>query len=108
MIAEEVASRVDAELNSRSTLESWHRITRDNVACFRVMPTRREFNDATADLRQSLWVVIDECSESQTDGYLVVFDEATGMFGLAAKGGLGQIGTFIGFYGNLIETLNSM
>ena len=57
---------------------------------------------------RSLWVVIDEVPESQTDGYLVVFDESSGHFGLAVKGGPSTIGTFIGVYGNLAETLNGM
>jgi hypothetical protein len=52
--------------------------------------------------------VIDERTESQTDGYLVVFDESSMCFGLAVKGRPGQGDSIIGFYGNLVETLNSI
>jgi hypothetical protein len=108
MTAEEVANRVDSELASCGGLDNWHGIGLDNISTFRVSPAMREFTDAFANSTCYLWVVIDEMPTSQTDGYLVVFDDVRGFFGLAVKGGCGQRGTFIGYYGNLVETLNGM
>ena len=108
MTAEEVANRVDSELASCTDLDNWHGIDLDNIGKFRLSPMRSEFIDPSTNLTPSLWVVIDEIPESHTDGYLVVFDEASGYFGLAVKGSPGQSGTVVGVYGNRVETLNAM
>jgi len=108
MTSEEVAARVDSELASCKGLDGSHGIHLSNIGGFRVPPTRRDFKDASTKSICSLWVVIDERTESQTDGYLVVFDESSMCFGLAVKGRPGQGDSIIGFYGNLVETLNSI
>jgi hypothetical protein len=108
MTAEEVANRVDSELASCRRLDNLHGIDLENIGTFRVPPTRREFTDPSAKSTCRAWVVIDEAPDSQTRGYLVVLDEASGRFGLAVKRGPGQAGVFIGVYGTLVETLNAM
>jgi hypothetical protein len=108
MTSEEVAARVDSELASCKGLDGWHGIHLGSIGGLRLPPTRREFTDPVTGSTCRLWVVIDERAGSQTDGYLVVFDDASGYFGLATKGCSGHTATFIGFYGNLAETLNGM
>jgi hypothetical protein len=53
-----------------------------------------------------LWLVLEEIPESNS-GYKIVFDEASGTFGLAISGAQDN-DVFIGFYGTFLETLEGM
>ncbi len=108
MLPEDVARRVDSDLASCQGLDGAHGITLDNIDEFRISPTRLAFSEPLSTATCNLWVVLDEMPGSRTEGYLVVFDEVSRDFGLAVKGAPGERGTLIGFYGDLIETLNGM
>ncbi len=108
MTPKDVADRVASELAACGRLNGAHGIDLDNIARFLVPPTREEFADPSTGSTCGLWVVLDEMPESPDAGYLVVFDDASGQFGLAVKGGAAHAGTVIGAYGGLVETLNCM
>ncbi len=53
----------------------------------------------------NLWLIFDENTESKS-GYQVVYDEKTRKFGLAVRDY--QKSTFIGFYGNFVDTFRTI
>lgn len=64
--------------------------------------TRRPI-DPAATIR--LWLVLEESPEDR-GGYKIVFDERSGLFGLAVPGQGRDV--FIGFYGTFLETYAAM
>ena len=52
-----------------------------------------------------LWVVLEEDPETR-GGYMIVFEEAAGKFGLAVPGE--RLPVYIGRYGTFLETFNAM
>ena len=110
MTAAQVATIVDTELEACEALDNWHGITLENVHQHKVVPpVLRTFADGSSEELLKLWIVIDECPGDERDGYLVVFNETNRLYGLATKRAVKGPGpVFIGYYGNLIETLDAM
>ena len=100
----------DRDLAHASPLDNAHGITLENIAQHRMLPPRlTRFENAGGPSGPSeidAWIVLDECPNSDSAGYLVVFDPSARMYGLAVKSD--RVSIFIGFYGSLVETLNAM
>lgn len=105
MTADEVAARVESGLRERGRLIGAHGISGENIDRHRVGPELRECGDPSTGATLPLWIIVDECPASETQGYLVVFDETHDNFGLAVNG---DRPTLIGLHGTLIDTLNGM
>jgi len=52
------------------------------------------------------WIVLDECKESDSLGYLIAYYPERRMYGLAVKDD--PFPAFIGCYGSLVETIVAM
>ena len=100
----------DRELAHASPLDNAHGITLENIAEHRVVPPQlATFENAggpSGPAEIDAWIVLDECPDSDSAGYLVVFDPSAQMYGLAVKSD--PVPVFIGCYGSLVETLNAM
>lgn len=100
----------DRELAHSPPLENAHGITLENIQKHRVVPPRlTHFANAgnpSGPTETDAWIVLDECPDSDSEGYLVVFDPENRMYGLAVKSD--PIPIFIGCYGSLVKTLNAM
>jgi hypothetical protein len=69
-------------------------------------PKRQRFlNSHNNDEPEELWLVFEE-GPNPGEGYKMVYDEELNLFGLAVEGEKEPV--LIGFYGNFLETLNSM
>jgi len=90
---------------------SWHGLTAENLADHLVLPPRsmrfRNAEGMGVGYRW-LWVVIDERPGPRQGGYIVVYDPRCDSFGLAFKPIRKRWGTFLGFFGDLRTTLESM
>ncbi len=104
----EIANIIKTEI-SEDQFDNWHGISKDNLAEFLITPTRKQYFDSWTDKLVTKWLVLDE-SPNEKDGYQIVFDEETKLFGLATKSSKHSdtIGTHIGDYGSFIDTLNGM
>jgi hypothetical protein len=106
--AKQVSQLVSQELIHCAEFSSWHGITAENLEKHRVSPPcSRRFKESFQDGCLWLWVILDELPQSK-DGYLIVYDPRRNLFGLATKSDGKSDGTFIGYYGNLRETLEGM
>ena len=81
-------------------------MTRDNVRRFLVGPYQQQFSTHTTDV-VPLWVVLDE-APGTSEGYLIMFEDTRGDFGLALKPQGSNPGVMIGFYGTLKDALQGM
>ena len=110
MDASSLNAIIDRELADAKSLDNWHGITMDNLTNHRLQnPTLARFENAGAPDDPSeidAWIVLDECPDSDSRGYLVAYYPDASMFGLALKND--PIPTFIGCYGTFIETVNAM
>ncbi len=71
-----------------------------------VQPTRVRCTDAFERGKQfDAWLVLEERPDSE-DGYRIIFDEASGRFGLAC--GTRSDLVFIGFSGSFLNTVQGM
>ena len=100
----------DREIARASSLDNAHGITLETLPKHRVLPPRlTRFENAggpSAPPEIDAWVVLDECPDSDSVGYLVVFYPSSRMYGLAVKSD--PLPVFIGCYGSLVETINAM
>ncbi|MFL6230742.1 MAG: hypothetical protein ACJ741_18365 [Pyrinomonadaceae bacterium] len=105
MKASEVSEIVEHEIDGNWLLSNAHGV--DLKRCLIAPPVKRLYEDS---FRQGetmeLWLVLEEVPETSS-GYKIVFDEGSGMFGLAISGAHSN-DVFIGFYGTFIETLEGM
>ena len=88
----------------------WHGLFAENLVEHLVLPprsTRFRNAEGMGVGYRWLWVVLDEQSGCDK-GFFVVYDPRAELFGLAGKPQGKRLGTFLGFYGNLRETLESM
>ena len=110
MDASSLNAMIDRELGDVKTLDSWHGITMENVATRRLeTPALTRFENAGRPDDPSeidAWIVLDECPDSDSQGYLVAYYPDASMFGLALKND--PMPTFIGCYGTFVETVNAM
>jgi hypothetical protein len=108
MNREEVKAIVDREIrlgwNGEDPGENPHGIAL--ARCLLRVPERRTYlNSFEGNRSVDMWLVLEEDPERHA-GYEVVFDEASGEFGLAIQGTDRSV--FIGFYGSFRETLRGM
>ena len=110
MDASSLKSLIDRELASVAALDNWHGITLDNIKKLRSTPpvlTRFENAGSPDDPPEiDAWIVLDECPDSDSKGYLIAYYPDASMFGLALKND--PLPTFIGCYGSFIETVDAM
>ena len=106
MTSADVRVLVDAEIGnewSRSNAH-WVHLRRclvqpRNVTC------RNTFPSLNGGKPLQLWIVLEE-SPGERDGYLIVFDDRQGVFGLADWDG--DTPVFLGFHGSFLNTLQGM
>jgi hypothetical protein len=105
MKAFEVSEIIEREVAGNWSLSNAHGV--DLKRCLIVPPVKRVYEDSFKEGETlELWLVLEEIPESNS-GYKIVFDEASGMFGLAISGTHNN-DVFIGFYGTFLETLEGM
>jgi hypothetical protein len=75
MTADELSAKIDEELLGCRALHNWHGITIENIDQFRTPPKQVDMLDSFSNELQRFWIVADEHVDSDTAGYLVVFDE---------------------------------
>ena len=103
MDAQAVSRLIANDLRANPTFNNPHGV--DVPVCL-VVPELLEFEDSFRKGEfLSLWLVLKE-SPTERDGYLIVYDEASDMFGLAVYGKDRPV--FIGFYSSFTKTLSSM
>ena len=104
MKASEVSEIIEREINGNWSLSNAHGV--DLKRCL-VPPIKLTYDDSfKEDETIELWLVLEEIPEDKS-GYKIVYDERSGMFGLATRGAHAQ-DVFIGFYGTFLETLEGM
>ena len=105
MNAAEVTRAIEAEIAGNWALSNDHNV--DLRTCL-VRPTLCKLQDPWSDDAGGtvvLWLVLEEDPETKS-GYMIVFDDREGDFGLATHGTDGDV--FLGFYGSFLETLEGM
>ena len=103
MLKADISSIVLAQIG-----EQWHRANLHGVnlkACL-VEPELIEFTTVRDEKLTKAWLVLCEHPNKQ-NGYAVVFDEATGTFGLA-QFAEGYDPCLLGLYGDFFSTLEAM
>ena len=106
----EIEHDIARELANTPTLNNSHGISLDNIANYRVVPPQfGVFDDAcdnTGELSLDAWIVLDECPDSNSQGYLIVYVPEEQMYGLAIKCDPNPV--FIGCYGTFLDTIVAM
>ena len=102
MTAAELRDRVEAEIAQRWDCTNAHHC--DLRRCL-VAPHQAEFEEFQGPEKVRLWIVLEENPETR-DGYKVVFDERTGMFGLALAGETAPF--YVGPYGTFVVAFEAM
>ncbi len=101
-----VRARVEAEIGTDWSRSNAHGV--DLRRCL-VQPRRvtcvNTFPQLNGGEPLSRWIVLEE-SPGGTDGYLIVFDDRCGDYGLAIRGSDGPV--FIGYHGSFLDTLRGM
>ena len=101
--ARQIDEIIDRDLREHPDFFNSHHVNLDKC---RVTPSRITCaNSLNGNAPIQLWIVLREPPETK-GGYLVVFDEARGTFGLAVERGL--LPVFLGWYGSFTETLTGM
>lgn len=104
--AGDVRTIVDAELGGNLPQSSGHGI---NLRRCLIEPRKVKCQNTFPKLKGGkpleLWIVLEE-TPGTSDGYLIVFDEETHQFGLAAW--TDSTPVFLGFYGTFLSTLECM
>lgn len=80
-----------------------HGMSGKNIRNYISEPKYEEYIEATDNLGIMLWTVLEE----PNSGYLIVYHEEFGEFGLALKTNDNKR-IFLGIYGNFVETFSSM
>lgn len=109
MLAAEIRKRVEDEIGDDWARSNLHGI--DLQRCLLREPVLRTYvnswydstkpKDKDNEPNELLWLVLKEDAVAR-EGHQIVFGERTGLFGLAIGG------TFLGYYGNFVETLMGM
>ena len=98
------------ELSHAKPFGNAHGINSQNVGEFLLeVPVLRRFKNFGGPNQHEFieaWIVLDECKESESQGYLIAFYPEQRMYGLAVKDD--PFPAFIGCYGSLIETIVAM
>jgi hypothetical protein len=103
MTSLEVKNRVEQEIGNDWTRSNAHGVDLKNCL---VYPELQPFLNSTNEFMVDLWLVLEENPQTR-QGYKIVFDENSGMFGLAVSDQNG-CGTFLGYYGDFNTTLDAM
>lgn len=106
MTSAEVRAIVEAELQGDYSASNDHGI--DLQTCLvepRKVICHNTFPQLAGGLPLEMWIVLEE-TPGQTDGYLIVFEEERGKFGLADWAG--EMPAFLGFHGRFLATLQGM
>lgn len=104
METSEVSEIIEREIDGDWSLSNAHGV--DLKRCL-VPPVKKTYDDSFKEGETiELWLVLEEVPEDKS-GYKIVYDEKSGMFGLATNGAHGQ-DVFIGFYGTFLDTLEGM
>jgi len=102
MTPSEVRRIVESEIGDEWSRTNAHGC---NLARCIVEPTLKEYENCFDSGLIKLWVVLEEDPEN-LDGYQIVFDEHSRMFGLACLGNQGPI--YLGPYGDFLTTYDAM
>lgn len=104
MEASEVSEIIERAISGHWSLSNAHGV--DLKRCL-VPPIKKTYEDSFREGETiELWLVLEEIPADKS-GYKIVYDERSGMFGLATNGAHAH-GVFIGFYGTFLETLEGM
>jgi hypothetical protein len=106
MTPAEVRAILESELAGDWSKSNSHGV--DLKACVvepRKVTCRSTFPKLNGGKSLQLWIVLEE-TPGKSDGYLIVFDDLQGKFGLADWNGSTPV--FLGYYGSFLNTLESM
>ena len=106
MTSEAVTRLVEAEIAGNWGRSNLHGV---NLKDFLVPPKLRQYTDGFQPENQmSLWLVLEEDPVNKS-GYKIIFDEQSGLFGLAVCGIEWDVrDVFIGYHGRFLDTLKGM
>jgi hypothetical protein len=109
MSAEAIRKKIEGEVGGHWSRSNLHGV--DLKRCLLREPVLAAYKNSFHDPGKpegdrnkpviQLWLVLEEDPVAK-EGYAIVYDEAADRFGLATGG------TFIGFYGNFIDTFEGM
>jgi len=106
MTSDEVLELVRREISGDWTRTNSHPVDlRKCLVAPRLVKCKNTFPKLNKGKPLHVWIVLEEHPGSK-DGYLIVFDESRGAFGLADWGAEGP--TFLGYHGTFLNTLESM
>lgn len=103
--ASSITSAIEEEIRSLSQSDA------DTVRSQLVKPARHSFRIGKSDEVRPYWIVFDEDASSHDSGggYLIVYDDTSGEFGLAVKHlKEDRPYIFLNLHGTFLETLRSM
>lgn len=106
MTSADVRAIVEADLQGDDSASNDHGI--DLRKCLvepRRVTCRNTFPQLAGGLPLEMWIVLEEMP-GQVDGYLIVFDEERGKFGLAVWAE--ETPVFLGFHGSFLAALRGM
>ncbi len=109
MEAEQISKIVSAELSERDSFD-WPVDWSERIEDFIVHPFEGSFFIPESQEFEDFWVVANLDPESLNEGFLIIYDVETDLFGLASKGDLFDdgAGEMLGLYGTLAITLENI
>src|SRR5688572_11693685 len=111
MMNEEIIKNiVIKELKQKPGINNRHSINYDNIDKYLTTPVKRKLVDPITNTIEDYWVVLDEDSTSESNGYLIIYSEGEQSFGIATKKNtqFSNVGTCVSLYETFIDALNAM
>lgn len=103
---EYITDKIAKEIRG-SQINNHHGITESNIGHYLCPPILENYIDNSAEEKVCpVWTVLEEHPETKS-GYTIVYDPEFDEFGLGMHGADDKL-YYLGRYGSLIETLNSM
>ncbi len=109
MEAHQISKIIQNELEDRFGFD-WPEDWSEKIEECIVEPFTGSFFNPETQVFEDFWVIANLQPESLNDGYLVVYDVDTDLFGLAGKGDIFDDGSgeLIGLYGTLAKALENV
>ena len=109
MRPDDITKIVNAELAERDSFE-WPETWQDRIEEYIIEPFEGNFFNPISQEFEDFWVVANLESENPDEGYLIIYDVDTDLFGLALKRELFDDGSgeMIGLYGTMAVCLENI
>ncbi|HNQ61773.1 MAG TPA: hypothetical protein PKJ62_05235 [Bacteroidia bacterium] len=109
MLTKDIQKIVEAELSERDSFE-WPEVWYDRFDECIIEPFEGNFFNPISQDYEDFWVVADLEPDKTDEGYLIIYDVDTDLFGLALKGEIFAEGSgeMIGLYGTIPVCLENI